>query len=343
MMKRHLSFVTVSVFAALVLLATPGLHAADFYQGKTVRITIGTSPGGGYDAWGRVVSRHIGKHIPGNPTVIVENMPGAGGLIQINNLFAATKPDGLTVGYILGALLLTQALDQPGYHFDPQKFTYIGSVNRENIILALGKKAGITTAAQWRASPVPVKFGGTSKGSAVDNYLRMVKDVLGFPMQVVSGYKGTTEVRLALEGGEVGGGAPSWDSAKTSWKALIDKGDVTIFAVGAGKRLKELPNAPVASEFARTDEEKRIFGIVVDSQNDYSRVFAVPPGTPKDRAEILHKAFEKMVKDPEFLAEVAKMQVTLEYSSAEEVTSAVSTLGKLDSNLKAKLKKILFD
>jgi tripartite-type tricarboxylate transporter receptor subunit TctC len=343
MMKRHLSFVTVSVFAALVLLATPGLHAADFYQGKTVRITIGTSPGGGYDAWGRVVSRHIGKHIPGNPTVIVENMPGAGGLIQINNLFAATKPDGLTVGYILGALLLTQALDQPGYHFDPQKFTYIGSVNRENIILALGKKAGITTAAQWRASSVPVKFGGTSKGSAVDNYLRMVKEVLGFPMQVVSGYKGTTEVRLALEGGEVGGGAPSWDSAKTSWKALIDKGDVTIFAVGAGKRLKELPNAPVASEFARTDEEKRIFGIVVDSQNDYSRVFAVPPGTPKDRAEILHKAFEKMVKDPEFLAEVAKMQVTLEYSSAEEVTSAVSTLGKLDSNLKAKLKKILFD
>jgi tripartite-type tricarboxylate transporter receptor subunit TctC len=340
-MKRL--FFLMAVFAGLVFFAASGLHAAEFYQGKTLRVTIGTSPGGGYDAWGRVVGRHIGKHIPGNPTVIAENIPGAGGLVQVNNLFAATKPDGLTVGYILGSLLLTQALGQPGYHFDPQKFVYVGAVNKENIVLVLGKKSGITSAEQWRASTVPVKFGGLSKGSSVDNFLRMMKDVLGFPMQIVSGYKGTTETRLAMEGGEVGGGAPSWDSAKTSWKALIDKGDASVFALGAAKRLKEIPNVPLASEYARTDEEKKIIGVVINSMNEYSRVFAVPPGTPMDRVQVLRKAFENMVKDAEFLAEVEKMKVTLDPASAEEVTSAVTTLARVDSTLMARLKTILFE
>ncbi len=333
----------MTVFAGLVLFAVSGLNAAEFYQGKTVRVTIGTSPGGGYDAWGRVVGRHLGKHIPGDPNVIAENIPGAGGLIQVNNLFAATKPDGLTIGYILGSLLLTQALGQPGYQFDPQKFIFIGAANKENIVLVLSKKSGITSAEKWRASPVPVKFGGLAKGSSVDNFLRVIKDVLGFPMQIVSGYKGTTETRLAMESGEVGGGAPSWDSAKTSWKSLTDKGEAFIFALGAPRRLKEIPNVPTAIEYARTDQERRIIEVVINSMNEYSRPFVVPPGTPKDRVQTLRKAFEDMIKDPDFLAEVEKMKVTLDPASAEELTSAVSTLAKLDSKLLAKLKTILFE
>ena len=340
-MKRLFSL--MPVFVGLVLFAASDLPAADFYKGKTLRITIGTSPGGGYDAWGRLVGRHLGKHIPGNPSIVPENIPGAGGLIQVNNLYAATKPDGLTVGYILGSLLLTQALGQPGYEFDPQKFICVGAANKENIVAVLSKKSGIASAEKWRASPVPVKFGSLARGSSVENYLRVIKDVLGFPMQIVSGYKGTTETRLAMESGEVAGGAPSWDSAKTSWKSLIDKGEASIFAVGAPRRLKEIPGVPTATEYARTAEEKRILEIVINSMNEYSRPFVLPPGTPKDRVQILRKAFENMIRDPEFLAEVEKMNVTLDPASAEELTSAVGTLAKIDSSLLAKLKTILFE
>jgi len=340
-MKRL--FLLMAVFAGLALFAAADLPAADFYKGKTLRITIGTSPGGGYDAWGRLVGRYLGKHIPGNPSIVPENIPGAGGLIQVNNLYAATKPDGLTVGYILGSLLLTQALGQPGYEFDPQKFICVGAANKENIVLVLSKKSGITSAQKWRASPVPVKVGSLARGSAVENYLRVMKEVLGFPMQIVSGYKGTTETRLAMESGEVAGGAPSWDSAKTSWKSLIDKGEASIFALGAPRRLKEIPNVPTATEYARTGEEKRILEIVVNSMNEYSRPFVLPPGTPKDRVQILRKAFENMIRDPEFLAEVEKMKVTLDPASADELTSAVSTLTKIDSSLQARLKTILFE
>jgi tripartite-type tricarboxylate transporter receptor subunit TctC len=343
MQRLFLLMAAMAAFAGLVLFVVSDLPAADFYEGKTLRITIGTSPGGGYDAWGRLVARHLGRHIPGNPSIIPENIAGAGGLVQVNNLFAATKPDGLTMGYILGSLLLTQALGQPGYHFDPQKFICIGAVNKENIVLVLSKKSGVTSAEKWRASAVPVKFGSLARGSSVDNFIRVMKEVLGFPMQIVAGYKGTTETRLAIESGEVAGGAPSWDSAKTSWKSLIDRGEAFVFALGASRRLKEIPNVPTSSEYARTEEEKRVLEVLINSQNEYSRPFVLPPGTPNDRVQILRKAFENMIKDPQFLAEVEKMNVSLDPASAEELTSAVVTLAKIDASLMARLKKILFE
>lgn len=336
----------VAVLSAVLLLGAGVVHAAPapFYEGKTLRLTVGTTPGGGFDAWARLISRHLGKHIPGNPTVIVENMPGAGGLIQVNNLYAATKPDGLTMGYILGSILLTQALGEPGYSFDPQKFIYVGAPNKENIVLILSKKAGVTAVDKWRSGGAPVvKVGALARGSSVENFARVLKEVLGFPIQVVSGYKGTTEVRLAVESGELGGGPPSLDSARTSWKGLLDKGDATVAVLGAPKAIKELPNVPPANRFARNDEERRIVQIVLDSQNEYSRPLVLPPGTPKDRVQILRQAFDETVKDPEFLAEVEKMKMTLDPASGDEVTNEVTTLTKIDASLRAKLRKILFD
>jgi len=340
-MKR--SFSILAVFVALMLFAVADLHGASFYEGKVVRITIGTTPGGGYDAWGRLVARHLGKHIPGNPSVTVENIPGAGGLVQVNSLFAATKPDGLTIGNILGSILLTQAMGQPGYEFDPQKFIFIGAANKENIVLILSKKSGITSAEKWRTSALPVKVGSLARGSSVENFLRVIKYALGFPMQIVSGYKGTTETRLAMESGEVGGGAPSWDSVKSSWMRAVDKGEASIVLQGVPKSLQEIPNVPTLTDVARTQEEKRIVEVAINSMNSYSRPFVAPPGTPKDRVEILRKALEYTVKDPEFLAEVDKMKVTLDPATADELTSAVGTLAKLDSALLSKLKSILFE
>ena len=340
-MKR--SFSVIAVFAALMLLAVADLHAAPFYEGKVVRITIGTTPGGGYDRSGSPRCPPPREAHPWKPERHGREHARAGGLVQVNSLFAATKPDGLTIGNILGSILLTQALGQPGYEFDPQKFIYIGAANKENIVLILSKKSGIPSADKWRTSPVPVKVGSLARGSSVENFLRVIKSALSFPMQIVSGYKGTTETRIAMESGEVAGGAPSWDSAKSSWMRAVDKGEASIVLQGVPKPLKEIPNVPTLTDFARTEEEKRIVEVVINSMNSYSRPFVAPPGTPKDRVEILRKAFEHTIKDPEFVAEVDKMKVTLDPATADELTSAVGTLAKLDSALLAKLKTILFE
>jgi tripartite-type tricarboxylate transporter receptor subunit TctC len=339
-MKRWFS--VISVFAILMLFTAGNLCAASFYEGKVVRVTVGFSPGGGFDLWARLVARHLGKNIPGNPTVIVENMTGAGGLIQTNNLFKAAKPDGLTIGHINGGLILSQMMGQPGYDFDSQKFIYIGAANKENIVLVFSKKSGITSVDKWRTSPMPVKIGGLVPGNFVDNCGRVAKEILGFPTQIISGYKGTADILIATESGELAGASPSWDSVKTTRKRALDAGDMVVVLQGTAKPLKELPNVPRMIDFAKTDAQKKLVQVVIHDANDYSRPFALPPGTPQDRVEILRKAFQDTMKDKEFLAEVDKMKLTHDPTTGEELATAVAGSAKLDEATKAKLKDILF-
>ena len=287
-------------------------------------------------------ARHLGKHIPGNPTVIVENVTGAGGLIQMNQLFKATKPDGLTIGHINGGLILSQMMGQPGYDFDSTKFIYLGAANKENAIFVFSKKSGITSADKWRASTTPVKIGGLVPGNFVDNMDRVAKEVLGFPTQIVTGYKGTADILIAMDSGELAGGPPSWDGVKTSRKSALETGDMVVVLQGTAKPLKELPKVPRMIEYAKTEEQKKLVEVAVHNANDYSRPFALPPGTPKDRVDILRKAFQDTMTDKEFLAEIEKMQLTLDPMSANDLTAAVANSSKLDPAMKAKLKEILF-
>jgi tripartite-type tricarboxylate transporter receptor subunit TctC len=339
-MKRVLAILVV--LACFLLFASMGLTAPEFYEGKTVRLSVGFSAGGGFDLWARLVSRHLGKHIPGNPTVIVENVTGAGGLIQMNQLFKATKPDGLTIGHINGGLILSQMMGQPGYDFDSTKFIYLGAANKENAIFVFSKKSGITSAEKWRTSPTPVKIGGLVPGNFVDNMDRVAKEVLGFPTQIVTGYKGTADILIAMDSGELAGGPPSWDGVKTSRKNALETGDVVVVLQGTAKPLKELPKVPRLIEYAKTEEQKKLVEVAVHNANDYSRAFALPPGTPKDRVDILRKAFQDTMTDKEFLAEIEKMQLTLDPMSANDLTAAVANSSKLDPAMKAKLKEILF-
>lgn len=334
--------VVVAVLVSLALFGASAFAAAPFYQGKVVRLTVGFSAGGGFDLWARVVARHLGKHIPGTPTVVVENVTGAGGLIQANQFYKATKPDGLTIGHINGGLILSQMLGQPGYDFDSQKFIYIGAANKENPVFVFTKKSGITSADKWRNSPVPVKIGGLVPGNFVDNCDRVMRDILGFPSQIVTGYKGTTDILIAMESGEVAGGPPSWDNVKTNRKSAIKTGSMIVVVQGVSKPLKDLPNVPRMIDQAKTEEQKRLVQVVIHYANDYSRPFALPPGTPKDRVELLRKAFRETMKDAEFLAEVDKMKLTLDPTSGEDMTKAVADSAKLDQATRAKLKNILF-
>lgn len=340
-MRRCL--LVMAVIAGFALFASASeLSAAPYYEGKTVRITVGFSAGGGFDLWARVIARHLGRSIPGGPAVIVENITGAGGLIQANQLFKAAKADGLTIGHPAGALIFSQAMGQAGYDFDSRKFIYIGAANKENNVFAFRKKSGITSVDKWRTSPVPVKVGGLVPGNFIDNCARVMKEVLGFPTQIITGYKGTADIRIATESGELAGGAAGWDGVKTGWKRAIDSGEGIIPLQCVAKPLKELPNVPLMIDLATTDQQRKLVEVIIHFANEFSRPFVVPPGTPNDRVEILRKAFQDMMRDKEFLAEIEKMQLTLDPATGDQLAAAVAGVARLDQATRVRLKDVLF-
>lgn len=339
-MKRP-AFV-LATLVVLMLLVSVDIGAAQFYKGRTVRVMVGTTPGGGFDLWARVVARHIGRYISGNPTVVVENIPGAGHLIMTNQFAKATKPDGLSIAYINGGLILAQMLGQPGYDFDPQKFIYIGAANKETVVFVFSKNSGITSVDKWRNSSTPVKVGGLVPGNSVDNLDRMAKEVLGLPTQIVTGYKGTIDTLVAIDSGELAGSAASWETVMTNRRKAVETGDLVVVLQCVAKPLKEFPNVPPMIDLAKNDEQKKLINIAVHLWREYSRPFAVPPGTPKDRVDILRKAFEETMKDREFLAEIDKMHFLLDPTTADVLTAAVLNSAKVDQATKDKLRDILF-
>jgi tripartite-type tricarboxylate transporter receptor subunit TctC len=190
-------------FTLLLPSVAAAASADDFYKGKTVRIVVGFSAGGGFDTYARAITRHMSKHIPGQPAIVVENMTGAGSLIAANHVYKVAKPDGLTIGHFIGGLFLGQVLGQAGVEFDARKFEFIGAPITDHVVCALTKASGITSVEKWMASKTPVKMGGIAPGTSTpDNATRILKAALGLPIQLVTGYKGTADVRLAAESGE---------------------------------------------------------------------------------------------------------------------------------------------
>src|SRR5215470_11305473 len=238
---------------SLVLFAKPATAQESYYKGKTVRIIVGASAGGGYDTYSRTIARHIGKHIPGNPTLVVDNMPGAGFLISANYMYKVAKPDGLTIGHFIGGLFLQQLLGKAGVEFDARKFEYIGVPAQDNYMLGVHKATGITSIEQWLSSKTAVKLGGVGAGSATDDLPKVLAVAIGLPMQLVSGYKGTADVRLAFASGEVMGICNSWESFKATWKNELDSGNLIIVMQHVPKAHPDLPKVPIDITFAKTD------------------------------------------------------------------------------------------
>jgi len=333
-------FVPIVMLAALVA-AVPADAQSKFYEGKTVRIVVGFSAGGGYDTYARAIGRHIGRHLPGKPTVIVENMPGAGSLIAANYLGKVAKPDGLTIGNFAGGLVLAQVLGQPGVEFDARKIAWLGVPARETCACALTKASGITGIEAWMAARTPVKLGGTGTGATTDDVPRILAATLGLPIQLVRGYKGTAEIRLAAESGEVAGGCWQWESIKSTWRQGLDSGDVAILLQVSGKPLPDLPKVATTTALAKTEEARQIIhaGIIVPSE--IGRIYGLPPGTPADRVQTLRAAWADTMKDPEFLADAKRSKLDIDPVNGEELTRIVGDLFKLDPAIAAKLKGIL--
>ena len=314
---------------------------SSFYQGKTIRFVVGFPAGGGYDLYTRTLGRHIGRHIPGNPSVIVENMAGAGSMISANYTFKAAKPDGLTVGHFIGGLFLQQILGKPGIEFDALKFEFIGVPGQDNFIIGVSNKTGITDLDKWLAAKQIVKFGGVASGSGSDDVPNILKATIGLPLQLVSGYKGTADVRLAFNSGEVAGLSNSWESTKSTWRKELDSGELIPVLQATIKPHPELAKLPMALNYAKTDEAKKLIATVARVHGPSVRPYVLPPKTPKERVQILRKAFMDTMKDAEFLAEAKKANLDINPDDGATLEQNVKEILKLEPALVAKLKEIL--
>ena len=332
----------VAAASLILLLSVNSANAQEpFYRGKTVRIIVGASAGGGYDTYSRTIARHMGKHIPGNPVFVVDNMPGAGFLISANYMYRVAKADGLTVGHFIGGLFLQQLLGKPGIEFDARKFEYIGVPAQDNYVLGVNKSTGITGMDQWLSSKSVVKLGGVGAGSATDDIPKVLAATIALPMQLVSGYKGTADVRLAFDGGEVTGICNSWESFKSTWRKELDAGELVLVLQNVAKPHPELPKIPLAINYAKTNEAQRLIRALVHSVGPTARPYLLPPGTPKDRVQILRKAFIDTMKDPEFLADATKAKLDLNPLDGAELERNVREVFNLDKGLIPRAKEIL--
>lgn len=339
-MLKHLLWLVGFCFVTNQLAVAPVL-GQDFYQGKVVRIIVGAAAGGGYDTYSRTIARHMGKYVPGNPTFLVENMPGAGFLISANYVYKVAKPDGLTIGHFIGGLFLQQLLGKPGIEFDANKFEYVGVPTQDNYAIGISKKTGVTSMDQWLASKTVVKLGGVGVGSATDDIPKVLRETIGLPVQIVSGFTGTATVRLAYNSGEVHGVCNAWESFRSTWPNELKSGDLNIVLQNIPKPHPDLPNVPLAISYAKTDEARKLIRSLVHSVGPTARPYVLPPGTPKDRMMILRKAFMEVMKDPEFLAEAKKSRLDINPLDGAELERNVKEVFNLDPNLVPKAKEIL--
>jgi len=332
--------------ASLALLAglaavLPAAAQPRLFEGKTIRIVVGFSAGGGFDTYSRAIARHLGKHLPGTPSVLVENMPGAASLIAANHGFKVARPDGLTIVNFHGNQLIGQLLGRPGVEFDARKFVWLGVPVRDNTVCALTRASGIATAEQWMAARTPVKLGGIGPGDTTHDTARVLQAALGLPIHLVRGYKGTADIRLAAESGEVAGGCWQWESVKVTWRKALDAGDIAIVLQVTARPLPDLPGVPMALDLAKTDEGRRLLQAGVIVPTAISRLYAVPPGTPPDRVQALRGAFLATLRDPEFLAEARQARLDIDPLGSQELERLVEDLFRLEPPLAAKLGEML--
>jgi len=317
----------VLTFASVASTPVPRAHAqsaADFYKGRNVELYIGYSVGGAYDLYARVIARHLGKHIPGNPTIVPKNMEGAGSLRLANWLYNVGAKDGTVFGTIGRGTAFDPLLGSKGAQFSADKFTWIGSANNEVSICVAWKGSGVTRLEDVMSRELIV--GGTGQAADTDQFPRILNGVLGTKFKIVTGYPGGNDVTLAMERGEVKGRCGwSWSSVLATHKRWVDDKSITILAQLSLSKHPDLPDVPLIMDFAKSDDQQRIFKLIFARQV-MGRPYLAPPGVPAERAEALRKAFMDTMQDPEFLAEAEKSQLEITPVSGAEVERLVKEI-----------------
>ena len=324
----------------VMTLAAPLGAQESFYAGKTVRIVVGYSAGGSFDLYSRMIGRHMNKYVPGNPTIIVENMTGASGIIAANFLYNQAKPDGLTIGAWAAPLILQHIMGNEAVKYDGRKFGYLGVPSPYDTLCTFNAQSGIKTADDWFAAKRPVKISSIGPGTSTSDVPRLLKEALGLPVQLVEGYKGGADARLAVESGEVDGYCGSWQTVKTVWRPAFDSGRIHSVLLVTLKQNPELKNVPLAIKYAKTDEAKLLLR-VADNAHVAQFPYSLPPGVPADRVALLQKAFIQTLKDPDLLVEAKKSDLDIDPIDGPTIAKTFAGLYDIDPSTSAKLKAIL--
>jgi tripartite-type tricarboxylate transporter receptor subunit TctC len=316
---------------------------ADFYRGKTVRIVVGFSAGGGYDQYSRVIGRHLSKYIPGNPNVLVDNMPGVGSIIAANHVYNAAPKDGTVIGNISGPIVLEQLFGAPSVQFDMAKFRYLAVPISESYLMIATKRTSITKFDELRGEKGKQLSIGAIPGSTVEHAPVLVHEVLNINLKIVSGYKGTADVRMAMDGGEVDGFFNTWTSSKVTSLDKIKSGEWVILAQLCETPIKSLivPNVPTIPMIARSDEQRLLLKYGTSTPNDFGKVYVLPPGVPGERAAALEQAFARAMTDKELLAEAAKGNLDFDPLGGPTITKLVTEFLGMPSDIKNKLQLVL--
>lgn len=334
-MKRiHLIAAAVVAIAAISLISA-GAHAAsvaDFYQGKKISLYIGYGPGGSYDLYGRMVARHIGKQIPGKPKVIARNSPGAGSIKLANELYNILPKDGTAIATIGDVLYLKEILGTKAIKFKANKFNWIGRAVTSGPLLVVWHTAKAKNFEEAKKKSITVGVPG--RGSATTLFLTALNNMLGTKFKLISGYRGSADIRLALERGEVDATASVlWSHFKITNKDWLDGGKVRIFYQMAAKRHPDLANVPLVMDFAKTEKHKRLMTLFT-SYTAVGRSYAAPPNVPKARVKALRAAFTAMFKDTVFLKEAKKRKTDLNYMSGKDLQNVIAAAYALPEDLK---------
>jgi tripartite-type tricarboxylate transporter receptor subunit TctC len=335
------------MIVVLVLLC-PASHVAaqeadPFFKGKTVTIAIGSSTGGGLDTYGRLVARHLGKHIPGNPTVVPSNMPGAGGNIVAGNLYAVAPKDGTFMGLTFPGVIVDPLLSEAARKtYDATKFNYVGNAHSEILVCLLRNDAKAKTPGDLLAGEVIL--GATAPGSTTFDFPTIANSVLGTKLKIITGYKGSREVTLAIEKGEVQGICGlGWSTVKVQLPEVLSG---TAYArVLAQEDMQGHPvlnqhGVPLMTTLARTDDDRQVLQMFY-GQSAFARPFILPPGIPHDRLALLRKAFNETMRDPELLAEAEKMKIDVVPSTGERVQELVARMYQTPVPVIERVKKAL--
>ena len=320
---------------------------ADFYRGRTVNLVVGYGPGGGYDLCARLVARHIGRYIPGNPTVVVQNMPGAGSLRAANYLYTVAPNDGATIGTIARDMPLLAVLGNvPGVRFDPRKLVWLGSssdfANDAHILMVRGDAPVKSIEDARRAGGPPLVLGSTAAGTSGSDVPMLLRDALGLNIKLVAGYSDNGAIFLAVDRGEVNGRTVDLTTMKAlrpDW--LKPAGDMhALVQFARATRHPDFPDVPTARELAGTERSRALIELA-ELPYLMARPFVAPPGVPADRAAALQAAFLAVHRDPQFLADAAQLKIEVDALGAAPVLAAIDRIAGAPRDLLDRLRMLL--
>jgi tripartite-type tricarboxylate transporter receptor subunit TctC len=332
----HIRIAALSL-TAITLAATPAFAQTpeEFYKGKQIELAIGYPPAGSNDVYARLLARHLGKHIPGNPTVVPQNRPGAGSFLTLAYVYGVAPKDGTVIGIGAPTAPLDEKLGTQGVRFKAAELNWLGHIDSLINIVFLWHTSPVKTFAD--ALKTEAKLSGTGVGSTVSIYPTVTNNVLGTKFKLVMGYKGSNDAQLAVERGEVEGHSTSWTAVKVAHPDWRPDKKINIIVQYALKKHTELPDVPTVVELAKTDEQRQVLRAVMNA-TEIGTAFFTTPNTPKDRVEALRRAFDATMKDPEFLAEAQKTHLTVGPLPGEELQQLVAEVAAIKPDILEKVR-----